>query len=560
MKIRRRPRGNPEALPQDLPAVLRRVYASRGIESAAELDSSLESLLKPELDGLSKAVDLLEQALESGQKIIIAGDYDADGATSTALAVSTLRELGGTVDFCVPDRFRMGYGLSPELVDEQIAPQGARLLVTVDCGIASHAGVRAARRHGIPVVITDHHLPGPELPEADAIVNPNCAGDPFPSKHLAGVGVMFYLLGALRTHLRRRGWFDRREEPKLSVGLDLVALGTVADLVRLDRNNRVLVEQGLRRIRAGRARPGIQALLDASGRDAAQASAADLGFSIGPRLNAAGRLTDMALGIRCLLARTAEEAAPLAQELERLNRERRELQGQMEVAAVEMSGDNTATGVCLFDPAWHEGVVGLVASRMKEKLHRPVIAFARAQEAGMLKGSARSISGLHVRDALVAIDAGHPGLIARFGGHAMAAGLSLAESHLAQFSAAFDAVCRQALDEDALEQVLDSDGELDAGELTLETARALEAGGPWGQGFPEPLFEGSFEVESARIVGEVHVKYRLRSAGGERMSAIHFRGVEQMRSSGHARMVYRPVVSRWQGEQLELQVQLLLQD
>jgi single-stranded-DNA-specific exonuclease len=556
--IRRRVPTASGTLPATLHPVLRRVYASRGITTPDQLTLDLKSLLPPTLKGLPEACAELAQALGAKQRIVIAGDYDADGATSTALAVSTLRAFGADVDFVVPDRFRMGYGLSPELVEEAIKA-GAQVLVTVDCGIASHAGVAAARERGLRVIITDHHLPGPDLPTAHAIVNPNCAGEEFPSKHLAGVGVMFYLLMALRSHLRERGWFKDRAEPQLSEGLDLVALGTVADMVRLDHNNRILVAQGLRRIRAGRARPGINALLSAAGRTLEAVSASDLGFAAGPRLNAAGRLTDMRLGIRCLLAATDAEAQPLAQELDRLNRERRNLQGQMEEGALDLAVGNSDVGVCLFDAKWHEGVVGLVASRLKEKLHRPVIAFARAQQPGLLKGSARSISGLHIRDALAAVDAQHPGLIERFGGHAMAAGLSLRESSLKAFAAAYDAICRKWLDEAALEQVIETDGELAPGEFTTDTQSALEQGGPWGQGCPEPRFDGAFEVADARVVGETHVKYQLRNASGQTLPAIHFRGIEQLTEAGTVRLVYRPTVNRYQGnEQLELLVENLL--
>jgi single-stranded-DNA-specific exonuclease len=364
---------------------------------------------------------------------------------------------------------------------------------------------------------------------------------------------------ALRSHLRERGWFKDRAEPNLAEGLDLVALGTVADMVRLDHNNRILVAQGLRRIRAGRARPGIAALLAVAGRSVETVSASDLGFAAGPRLNAAGRLTDMRLGIRCLLAQTEAEAQPLAQELDRLNGERRNLQGQMEEGALDLAAGNSDVGVCLFDARWHEGVVGLVASRLKEKLHRPVIAFARGQEAGLLKGSARSIAGLHIRDVLAAVDAQYPGLVERFGGHAMAAGLSLRESNLEAFSGAYDAICRQWLDEAALEQVIETDGELAQDEVTLETVQALEQGGPWGQGCPEPRFDGAFEVAGARVVGEFHVKYQLRNGAGLALPAIHFRGLEQMTASGRVRLVYRPSLNRYQGnEQLELLVESLL--
>nr|WP_205527317.1 single-stranded-DNA-specific exonuclease RecJ [Solimonas sp. K1W22B-7] len=560
--IRSRPTAESGGFPDSLHPVLRRIYAARGVE-AAQLSLELKHLLPPAgLRGIGAAAELLADAIEAGEGIVIAGDYDADGATGTALGVLGLRALGAAeVFYVVPDRFRMGYGLSPELA-EMAAATGAGVLVTVDNGIASLAGVSHAQELGMSVVVTDHHLPGPELPLADAIVNPNQPGCTFASKAMAGVGVMFYLLLALRAELRGRGAFEGGTEPNLSEWLDLVALGTVADLARLDYNNRILVENGLRRIRAGRARPGLLALLKLAGRESNRVGSIDLGFALGPRINAAGRLDDIRTGIDCLLAETEEEAQALAAQLDRFNRERRELQTQMNEEALVLSEDSTAVGVVLFDEDWHEGIVGLVASKIKERRHRPAIAFARAQEAGVLKGSARSIDGLHVRDALAAIDARHPGLIGRFGGHAMAAGLSLPEANLTAFSDAFDAICREWLSEAQLQRVLETDGELHAEDLQIDTARLLEHAGPWGQGFPEPMFEGRFEVLDARLIGAEgqHAKYRLRSAaGGAPLTAVDFHGGERLQSPrGKLQAVFTLAVNRWQGaESLDLRIEHL---
>lgn len=556
--IRQRPAGDLNALPVSLHPVLRRVYAARGV-AESDLPLELKNLLPPSLlKGIDAAVALLEDALRRQRKIVIAGDYDADGATSTALALLALRAMGAqSVGYVVPDRFLMGYGLSPALA-ELASQQGAELLVTVDNGIASVSGVARAKALGMDVLVTDHHLPGPELPAADAIVNPNQPGCTFPSKHLAGVGVMFYVLLALRARLRESGWFADRAELNLADYLDLVALGTVADVVRLDHNNRILVQQGVGRIRAGRARHGMLALLEAAGRAPAQISAIDLGFVIGPRINAAGRLEDMRIGIECLLCDDAASATDLARVLDKLNRSRREIETQMKDEALQIvAEEGSGTGVCLFDPDWHEGVVGLVASRVKEKLHRPAIAFARAKEGGLLKGSGRSIAGLHIRDALAAVDARHPGMIERFGGHAMAAGLTLSEQHYETFSTAFDAVCSEWLEPAQLEQVIETDGELAPKELHIETAHMLERAGPWGQGFPEPRFEGVFEIEEARLVGstQTHVKYKLR-ANGMSFAGMDFGGVERMQRRGLVRLVYRLGVNRWQGrESIDLQIE-----
>lgn len=551
-------------LPAQLHPVVARVLAARGLVEPEQLNLELRGLLPPtDLLGMPAAVALIRQAILKQQRIVVAGDYDADGATGVAVALLGLRRLGARdVDFVVPNRLTMGYGLSPALAQEA-ARAGAQLLVTVDNGIASLAGVETARALGLRVLVTDHHLPGPQLPDCDALINPNQPGCGFASKHLAGVGVMFYLLMAVRAALRDEGHFADRPEPNLAELLDLVALGTVADLVRLDRNNRILVEAGLARIRAGRARPGLRALLEVAGRRETELDAADLGFVLGPRINAAGRIDDIRTGIRCLLSEDRDEAQRLARELDRINRLRREMQTQMNESALDQLLDAPVAaghGLSLFDPDWHEGVVGLVASRVKEQAHRPAVAFARAQEPGVLKGSARSVPGLHLRDVLAGIDAAQPGLILKFGGHAMAAGLSLEESRFEEFRASFDAACRAQLTPAQLERVIQTDGELAADELVLDTARALTRCGPWGQGMPEPLFEGEFEVRAAKTVGadQSHVRYRLRVPGGAELVAVHFGGAEQMRERGSVRVAYALSINRWQGsESLELRVQHL---
>ncbi|MDD3762669.1 MAG: single-stranded-DNA-specific exonuclease RecJ [Nevskiales bacterium] len=544
-------------MPEQLHPVLRRVYAARGF-GQGDLGLELSQLLAPGgLLGIDAAAARLAQAIRDRERIVIAGDYDADGATATSVAVLGLRALGAAdVQYVVPDRFRMGYGLSPALADEAIA-LGAQVLVTVDNGISSHAGVERARRAGVSVIVTDHHLPGAAAVPADAIVNPNQPGCAFASKHLAGVGVMFYVLLALRARLRDEGAFGGGNGPNLAELLDLVAIGTVADVVRLDHNNRILVEQGLRRIRAGRTRPGVMALLRAAGRLPAHLTAADIGFGIGPRLNAAGRLDDMRVGIECLLADSAAAAEPRAQSLERFNRDRREIQEQMHFDALELVGA-AGVGLTVFHPDWHEGVVGLVASRLKEARHRPVVAFARAQAAGELKGSGRSIPGVHLRDVLAAVDARQPGLILRFGGHAMAAGLSLAEADLAAFERAFDAACASVVEPDQLQRVIETDGPLAAEELTLDTALTLERAGPWGQGCPEPAFDNDFSVIDARPVGSDgrHVRYRLATADdGAVVEAIHFDGAQSLCAGGQVRVAYVPTVNRYRGlEALNLRV------
>ena len=546
--IRRRPAPAPAALaglPDTLHPLVRQLYAARGAKTVIDAELPLAALAPPQLRGLSTAVAVLADTLSQGHRIVLAGDYDCDGATGVAVGVRGLRLLGAAdVDYVVPDRFRMGYGLSPLLVDAAVA-RGARLIVTVDSGIASLDGVAHARALGVPVIVTDHHLPGPQLPAAAAIVNPNQPGCEFPSRHLAGVGVMFYLLAALRAHLRGLG----QALPSLSPLLDLVALGTVADVVRLDTNNRVLVAAGLRRMRAGQMHEGLRALLRVAGRESQHLTSQELGFVLGPRLNAAGRLDDIRTGIECLLSDDSLQAEALAQQLDRINRERRHIEADMRDSALRISAEATATGLCLFQPDWHEGIVGLVASRVKDLHHRPVIAAARAQQPGMLKASGRTIPGLHLRDVLAEIDAAHPGMIERFGGHAMAAGMSLPEANWPAFSAAFDAVCATHLDDDALQAVIDSDGELPGAWLDLEAALALEAAGPWGQGFPEPQFDGLFAVQAVKFMGSAqqHLRYTLAHPDGGTVEAVHFGAADAALAAGQtARFVYRLGVNRWQ--------------
>lgn len=511
--------------------VLRRVYAARGVQSADELDLRLSGLLAPQLAGLEAAVDLLVSAREADQSVLVVGDFDADGATGSAVAVRGLRLLGfRRVGYRVPNRFLHGYGLSPALVSE-LAP-APDLILTVDNGVAAHAGIAAAHARGMRVIVTDHHLPGDSLPSADALVNPNVPGCEFPSKALAGVGVVFYLLLALRARLRERAAFDGAE-PDLGQLLDLVALGTVADLVPLDRNNRLLVQAGLKRIRAGRACAGVRALYRVAGRDPSRASATDFGFVLGPRINAAGRLEDMAVGIECLLSDDEATAFSLAQRLHALNAERRELQQQMveQAEAAVLRADFSAqahvsAGVALADAGWHAGVVGLVASKLKERLHRPVFALAPGDEDGReWKGSGRSIPGFHLRDCLAEIDAQHPGLMLRFGGHAMAAGLSLADTEVERFCRVFAETVERRIDPALLAPVLLTDGELAVGEFELGLAETLREAGPFGQAFPEPVFDGVFEVLDWRLMGERHLRFSLRHPDSRvPLSAVYFGG------------------------------------
>jgi single-stranded-DNA-specific exonuclease len=562
-RIVRRAPGTPHDWAAAVHPVLQRVYAARGVTCPGELGHRLGSLLPPAgLGGLERAVALLAAAIEGGRRIVIAGDYDCDGATGCAVGVRGLRLLGAReVGYVVPNRAIHGYGLTPALV-ASLAP-APDVIVTVDNGIASVAGVAAAKARGCTVIVTDHHLAGPVLPQADAIVDPNVAGDAFPSKALCGVGVMFYLLLALRAHLRAGGAFAQRAEPDLAALLDLVALGTVADLVPLDANNRALVEGGLRRMRAGAASPGLAALFEVSGRSMRCAVASDLGFAIGPRLNAAGRLEDMAIGVECLLADDRARAHALAATLHAINAERRDLQASMVEAALARvvdAGTDGAIGIALFDAAWHPGVVGLVAARIKEQRHRPVVAFAPAGEGDELRGSARSVTGFHIRDALAEVDARHPGLILRFGGHAMAAGLTLPLANYPRFAAAFDAVVRERIGADALQPVLTTDGELAAGELSLELARQLRVAGPWGQGFPAPLFDNVFECTACRALGGegAHRRLTLRDPrDGQMYAAARFRCTEDAPAGVPLRVVYEATVNDWRGRD---SLQLLVRD
>lgn len=524
---------SPRPIPQDaaatlaaagIPPLLARIFAARGITHSAELETGLAALLPVErLKNAAQMATVLADAIAQDKKLLVVADYDADGATACAVALRGLRLFGAQVDFIVPNRFEYGYGLTPEIVHlaKQKSPD---FIVTVDNGIASVEGVAEANRLGMQVLVTDHHLPGDTLPDALSIVNPNQPGCEFPSKHLAGVGVMFYVLLALRAELRTRGAFAGKTEPNLGNLLDLVALGTVADVVRLDTNNRILVHQGLQRIRAGRACPGIAALLRVADKEPAQASTYELGFIAGPRLNAAGRLEDMSLGIRCLLTDDPDEATQLAARLDTINRERRSIEADMQEAALAAlegldPADNYA--ITLYDPGWHQGVIGILASRIKDRYHRPVIAFAPATAAGELKGSGRSIPGLHLRDALDRVSKRHPHLLQKFGGHAMAAGLTLATADLPTFEAAFEAAVREQLTPADLTRIVESDGELEKSDFSLATAQGL-ARQVWGQGFPQPLFEAVFRVAQQRVVGEKHSKLKLSSAAGMHDAMLFF--------------------------------------
>jgi len=532
MRIESRPL--PDSLPDlgNLPPLLTRLYAARGVRSAAELEKGLARLIPfSQLKGIEAAVELLVEGLQQRQRMLIVGDFDADGATASSVGMLGLRMLGAAhVDYLVPNRFEYGYGLTPEIVAVALSRE-PDLLITVDNGISSIEGVAAAKAAGLKVLVTDHHLPGHELPAADAIVNPNQPGCTFPSKSLAGVGVIFYVLLALRARLRELGWFTaERPEPNLGELLDLVALGSVADVVPLDANNRILVHQGLARIRAGRARPGLRALLEVAGKQHARITSTDLGFILGPRLNAAGRLDDMSLGIECLLCEDEALARDMAVQLDQLNQDRKAIEQGMQREALaqlkDLPVENLPFGLCLFEADWHQGVIGILASRLKERYHRPTIAFADAGE-GMLKGSARSVPGFHIRDALDAVASRHPGLISKFGGHAMAAGLSLPAEHFETFARAFDDEVRRQLCEDDLTGRLLSDGVLSIDEFNLPLARELRNAGPWGQHFPEPLFHGAFQLVQQRIVGERHLKVVLKSeCGSVQLDGIAF-GVDR---------------------------------
>jgi single-stranded-DNA-specific exonuclease len=552
--------------------LLARLYAGRGIRSADELDTRSSALLPPAaLKGAHEAAVLLADSIAARKRILIVADYDCDGATACAVGLRAMRRMGATVDYLVPDRFTLGYGLSPE-VARLAAQRTPDLIVTVDNGIASVEGVAEARRLGIATLVTDHHLPGSELPAAEVIVNPNQPGCSFPSKALAGVGVMFYVMLALRAELRQRGAYKEQAEPNLATLLDLVALGTVADVVALDRNNRILVAQGLARMRGGQMHAGLQALFTIAGREPGKAATFDLGFAVGPRLNAAGRLADMSLGIECLITDDPARAMNIAQELDAINRERRAIETDMREDAGmilnTLDAENLAS-ITLFDPDWHQGVIGILAGRIKEAVHRPTFAFARGGEPGEpqepeakvgagdtaksheLKGSGRSIPGLHLRDALDLVAKRHPGLLLRFGGHAAAAGLTLQEDRLGEFEAAFETVCRELLTTAQLTRTLETDGELESGYYSIDAVRLMQQE-VWGQAFPAPVFSDSFEVISQRILKGKHLKLKLQK-GKLRFDAIQFNFADS--APAKIRAAFRIDINEWNGNST---VQLLL--
>lgn len=550
----------------DLPPLLQRIFLARGIESADDLDRALDKLPSPWLlSGMENMVAHLQNAINNRQKITIVADFDADGATACALAVKGLRLLGAEhVDFVVPNRFEYGYGLTPEIV-ELVKLQQPDIIITVDNGISSIDGVKVARAAGLKVLVTDHHLPGEILPDAEAIVNPNVPGDTFPSKSIAGVGVMFYVLMALRSRLRETGFYAQKREPNLAQLLDYVALGTVADVVALDKVNRILVHQGLMRIRTGRCQPGIQALIEISGRNLTTLTATDLGFALGPRLNAAGRMDDMSLGIQCLLAEDKQLAKTIALQLDDLNNDRKDIESQMKHEAQALLGDLKAlagqqlpAGVCLYDEHWHQGVIGILASRIKDQVHRPVIAFAPAGK-DLIKGSARSIPGIHVRDVLSDIATRQPKLLNKFGGHAMAAGLTIAMHDYPVFALAFDDMVKTRLHGVDLEQKIWSDGDLAEQDMNLELAEMLQSAATWGHEFPEPVFHGNFEVIQVRIVGQHHLKLVIRKANGDTVfDAIAFfvDKPEQWLGLRNCQAAYKLDINDYKGQR---RVQLMLQ-
>lgn len=568
--IVRRPQVNDDHLPASYHPLLKQIYARRGVDNAEQLALSINQMADVNaLLGLEAGCQLLYQALLTNQRVIIVGDFDADGATSTALMMEALRLIGSANhDFLVPNRFEYGYGLTPEIVDIA-AEKGAEVIITVDNGISCHKGVERAKALGIVVIITDHHLPGESLPCADAIINPNQHDCDFPSKALAGVGVAFYFMLALRKHLREQNWFSDQQitEPNLAQLLDLVALGTVADVVPLDANNRILVSQGLKRIRAGHTRPGIQALIEVAGRNQQQLVASDFGFALGPRINAAGRLDDMAYGISCLLATDISSARSMAAELDDLNKARREIEQGMQLeaerimAALNFDQNNLPSAIALYQKDWHQGVIGIVAGRLKEKFHRPSIVFAAAdtdKPNGEIKGSARSISGLHIRDLLEHIDSQHPDLIKKFGGHAMAAGLSIDAEQFELFNQHFQNYCQTWIAEEDFQGKLLSDGELPVSEMSLAFAFLLRESGPWGQQFPEPIFDDIFELVQQRIVGEKHLKVMVQKDGFA-FDGIAFNVDIQAWPNNEAqqvRLAYKLDVNEFRGKQ---SVQLMIE-
>lgn len=555
--------------PSHFPKTLSRIYQARGVLGPEELEYKLTSLAHPkQFFDINNAATILADAIEHEKRIVIVGDFDADGATSTTLGILALTAMGAVEpQYIVPNRFEYGYGLTPEIVT-LVQDQEADVLVTVDNGIASIDGVAAAKAAGMQVIVTDHHLPGDVLPNADAIVNPNHPDCQFPSKSLAGVGVIFYVMSALRAQLTQRGWFERAHipRPNMSEYLDIVALGTVADVVPLDANNRILVQQGLARIQAGKARPGILALLELGGREASRVKATDLGFVVGPRLNAAGRLDDMSIGIECLLSEQAFLARSYAEQLDQLNRERKAIESDMKqqaeqsLASIEEVSD-LPYGMCFYQEDWHQGVIGILASRMKEKCHRPVIAFAKTDD-DTLKGSARSIPGVHIRDALDLLAKRHPELLSKFGGHAMAAGMSIKAEHYETFTKAFDQIIEEWVTPEQLEATVYTDGELAPEDFSLEFAEQLRVAGPWGQAFPEPCFDGTFEVLQQRIVGEKHLKLTLREPNsGMLIDGIHFFCDLSVwpNQAQRARLVYKLDINEFRGQRnLQLMVDHIL--
>ncbi len=560
-KIHRRNLGVSDELQNtSLHPLLKRIYANRHINSLAQVDYSLDRLINyKQLKGIDAAANVVAEAIINDQQILIVGDYDADGATSTALVVRALISFAAAnVNYLVPNRFEYGYGLTPEIV-EVASEFSPHVLITVDNGISSIEGVNAAQQHNIKVVVTDHHLPGRELPDADAIVNPNQPGCDFASKSIAGVGVAFYLMLAVRAALRDRGWFTaERLEPNMADLLDLVALGTVADVVPLDENNRILVEQGIRRIRGGKTKAGIRALFNAAGKDIRACTSTDLGFFIGPRLNAAGRLEDMSAGVECLITDSLSVAENIATELNNLNTQRKHIEQGMLTQALDdmnslldtLESDQLHAGLCLYNSEWHQGVIGLLASRIKERFHRPVVAFANANDdagSNEIKGSARSIQGLHIRDVLDSIAARNPGLIQKFGGHAMAAGLSISKGNFDAFKQAFEQEVESLLSEDELEEVVETDGSIEPDHMSLETAEVIESAGPWGQQFPEPVFDNQFEILEWKIVGEKHLKMQLRqNEGGKAIDAIAFNTVsDDLPSFEKIHLAYRMNVNEF---------------
>ena len=576
-KIIRRTTTCTSTLSENIHPVLRRIYQNRNIDDASVLEKSLQKLLPyHSLKNIDSAVEILFESLKNQEKILIIGDFDADGATSTTVAVKCLEMLGATkVDFLVPDRFKYGYGLTPEIVEKAQQDFSPDLIVTVDNGISSIDGVTAAKSKGIKVLVTDHHLAGNQLPDADAIVNPNQADDEFSSKNLAGVGVIFYVMLALRSYLRQQNWFVTQNipEPNLGSVLDIVALGTVADVVPLDFNNRILVNQGLKRIRAGSACPGIQALIEVSNRNYKNLVASDMGFCIGPRLNAAGRLENMSIGIYCLLSNNLQEARQYANQLNELNLARRSIEGQMQQEALQAldsitldESDNVPSGISIYDENWHQGVIGILASRIKDKYHRPVIVFANGDtnaEEQEIKGSARSIKHIHIRDVLDHIATLHPTLIKKFGGHAMAAGLTINKADFEKFQTCFNDEVKRVTKPEYLEQVVYSDGELLQSEFTISLAELLKNAEPWGQEFPEPIFDGTFKLMQQRIVGEKHLKLTLRNqATIENIDAIAFNVIDPddqaspLMTGSNLQVAYKLDVNEFRGKR---SLQLLIE-